>query len=503
MTKKEISNDVFDSLPIEVRESKLTINQKKILNVLFNYSTLDKSIEHGLFFISNEQLLKEAELEYPTQLQRVLSFLITNKFIERIAGTRSLKNNTSSASTYTINTKKLIEYCEQHPQKTTKKGNVSMGNVSMGNVSKGNVSKGNGVKNVTDVTVINELRKEIELLKVRINNLEMGFSNGNSNRISNVTTDTDIDIENNKLVNIGKYTTGGPIEIIPVIEDNNNELTNIIEYRNNEDMNRENEMNEERMNVMNEAVENENNITPTLEDVLRQQAEEQNDLLREAYNDNFNFEEYNYEEIAKGSKRYNPDKQEQFSRVFTNSDKFIKKWKTTHNPITKAQIESYISVVNLMYKFGEISKKQNEAFTNQITNNFNKLLKGHSEYLKNKKYSSTIFSNKNPQPPRPEENENKAVLSHENSSDIQIIDQSKETQQNANKRAKMAIVERECKAQNKQFNFDTMEMIVNYINSYVESKEEKEEWINRYFDGINHQIPSYVEAMKKKALSKI
>lgn len=486
MTKKEISNDVFDALPIEVRESKLTINQKKILNVLFIYSTLDKSIDNGSFFISNEQLLKEAELEYPTQLQRVLSFLITNKFIERIAGTRSLKNNTSSASTYKINTKELIEYCEKHPQKTTKKGNVSMGN---------------GVKNVTDVTVIDELRKEIELLKVRINKLEMGNSNGNGNRISNVTTDTDIDIENNKLVNIGKYTTGGPIEIIPVIEDNNNELTNIIEYRNNEDMNRENEMNEERMNVMNEL--NENNITPTLEDVLRQQAEEQNDLLREAYNDNFNFEEYNYEEIAKGSKRYNPDKQEQFSRVFTNSDKLIKEWKTTHNPITKAQIESYISVVNLMYKFGEISKKQNEAFTNQITNNFNKLLKGHSEYLNNKKYSSTIFSNKNPQPPRPEENENKAFLSRENSSDIQIIDQSKETQQNANKRAKMAIVERECKAQNKQFNFDTMEMIVNYINSYVESKEEKEEWINRYFDGINHKIPSYIEAMKKKALSNI
>lgn len=481
----------FEALPIEVRESRLTNNQKRILDVLFNYSTLDKSIENGSFFITNEQLMKEAELKYPTQLQRVLSFLITNNFIERIAGTRSLKNNTSSASTYKINTNILIEYCENHPQKTVKKGNVSMGN---------------GVKNVTDVTVINELRKEIELLKVRINNLEMGFSNGNSNRISNVTTDIDIDIKNNKLVNIGKYTTGGPIEIIPVIEDNNNELTNIIEYRNNEDMNRENEMNEERMNVMNElneAEKNENNITPTLEDVLRQQAEEQNDLLREAYNDNFNFEEYIYEEIAKGSKRYNPDKQEQFRRVFTNSDKLIKEWKTTHNPITKAQIESYISVVSLMYKFGEISQKQNEAFTNQITNNFNKLLKGHSEYLKNKKYSSTIFSNKNPQPPRPEENENKAVLSHENNADIQTIIEEDKTQQEANKAAKMAIVEKECNARRKQFSLDTMEMLVNTLNFFVESKEERKEWINRYFDGMQHRFPSYLDIMKDRALNKI
>lgn len=481
----------FEALPIEVKESSLTINQKRILDVLFNYSTLDKSIENGSFFITNEQLMKEAELKYPTQLQRVLSFLITNNFIERIAGTRSLKNNTSSASTYIINTNILIEYCENHPQKTVKKGNVSMGN---------------GVKNVTDVTVIDELRKEIELLKVRINNLEMGNSNGNSNKISNVTTDTDIDIENNKLVNIGKYTTGGPIEIIPVIEDNNNELPNIIEYRNNEDINRENEMNEERMNVMNElneAMENENNITPTLEDVLRQQAEEQNSLLREAYNDDFNFEECSYEEIAKGSKRYNTDKQEQFRRVFTNSDKLIKEWKITHNPITKAQIESYISVVNLMYKFGEISQKQNEAFTNQITNNFNKLLKGYSEYLKNKKYSSTIFSNKNPQPPRPEENENKAVLSHENSSDIQTIIEDNKTQQDANKAAKMAIVERECNARRKQFSLDTMEMLVNTLNSFVESKEERKEWINRYFDGMQHRFPSYLEIMKERALNKI
>lgn len=67
----------------------------------------------------------------------------------------------------------------------------------------------------------------------------------------------------------------------------------------------------------------------------------------------------------------------------------------------------------------------------------------------------------------------------------------------------MAIVEKECNAKNKKFNLDTMEMIVNYINSYVESRTEKEEWINRYFNGITHKLPSYIEAMKKKALSEI
>lgn len=67
----------------------------------------------------------------------------------------------------------------------------------------------------------------------------------------------------------------------------------------------------------------------------------------------------------------------------------------------------------------------------------------------------------------------------------------------------MAIVEKECNARRKQFSLDTMEMIVNTLNFFVESKEERKEWINRYFDGINHKIPSYIEAMKKKALSNI
>ena len=515
MTKKEISNDVFDALPIEVRESKLTINQKKILNVLFNYSTLDKSLENGSFFISNEQLLKEAELEYPTQLQRVLSFLITNKFIERIAGTRSLKNNSSSASTYTINTKELIEYCEQHPQKTTKKGNVSMGNVSMGNVSMGNVSMGNGVKNVTDVTVIDELRKEIELLKVRINKLEMGNSNGNGNKITNVTTDIDTDIDNNinKLINITSgpvdkeidiltNTTSGPFEInfnkidkityTPVVDDTNNEelRNNQIEKINIDTMNRENEMNERtRMIEMNDnehTIENDNDNTPTLEDVLRQQSEEQNKLLNEVYQHRHN--------------NYNPEKQQQYQRVFQKSNEAIEKWKQTHSDYIKAEIESYIKVVELLKRDGDISTKQYQAFDKYITSNFNKLYQGHLAFVRNVKYSSTGNINNNSSATATAQNANKAVLSPQNCSDIQTIIEDDKTQQEANKAAKMAIVEKECNARRKQFSLDTMEMVVNTLNFFVESKEERKEWINRYFDGINHQIPSYIEAMKKKAL---
>lgn len=471
MTKKEISNDVFDALPIEVRESKLTINQKKILNVLFNYSTLDKSIENGSFFISNEQLLKEAELEYPTQLQRVLSFLITNKFIERIAGTRSLKNNTSSASTYKINTNILIDYCEKHPQKPIKKGNVSMGN---------------GVKNVTDVTVIDELRKEIELLKVRIKKLEMGNSNGNGNKFTNVTTDIDTDIDNNKFINNNIN-----------VDNSNYEIMNLpIEIRN---TNNENEMN----NINNSNETDINTSTKSLEDILTEQSDEFNDIIQIMNN---SVVDTDASDTSDKSVNISVEEQERYSRLFDKCKSQIEIWSKTHDYSCVSTFDAYFKAIQDMNDNNLITPKQWNTAKRYLFERFNNLINGYNNYIQKKKEnisSNGISECNNPQPPRPEENENKAVLSLKNSSDIQTINQSNETQQDANKRAKMAIVERECKRQNKKFNLDTLEMIINYINSYVESKEEKEEWINRYFNGINHQKPSYIEAMKKKALSKI
>lgn len=400
MTKKEvISNDVFDALPIEVRESKLTINQKKILNVLFNYSTLDKSIENGSFFISNEQLLKEAELEYPTQLQRVLSFLITNKFIERIAGTRSLKNNTSIASTYKINSNELIEYCVKHPQKTTKKGNVS----------KGNVSKGNGVKNVTDVTVIDELRQEIELLKVRIKKLEMGNSNGNGNEITNVTTDIDIDPEINKKYNIH-------VNIPEVINKNKFINNNInvdnsntgsenlrIEDINNINLNNENEMNEERVNEMNNIINsNENDInTPTLEEMLETQSLDDN----QAFN---TFSSFKNKET-----NYSKPEQERYQRLFNKCKSQIEIWMKTHDYSCVSMFDAYFEAIQDMKDNNLISVKQWNAAQRYLFQRFNKLKNGYFNYIKKK--NKTISSNginecNTPDPPRQQNDQIEEVV---------------------------------------------------------------------------------------------
>ena len=244
-----------------------------------------------------------------------------------------------------------------------------------------------------------------------------------------------------------------------------------------------------------------NNEIPTLEDVLRQQAEEQNNLLKEAYNDNFNFEG-NFEIPVKGSNNFNSEEQKRYSNIFAKTKALIDEWYTTHDTITKAQIETNIKVIGWMYERGDISVKQFNTAEQKLTNHFNKLLKGHLDYVRNKKYTSTL-KNKNPQPPRPEENGNEAILSHENSRDMQTTIQDDKTQQNANKEAKMAIIKKECDARSKQFSLDTMEMLVNTLNSFVETKEEREEWVNRYFEGMQHRFPSYLEIMKKRAINKI
>lgn len=180
-----------------------------------------------------------------------------------------------------------------------------------------------------------------------------------------------------------------------------------------------------------------NNEIPTLEDVLRQQAEEQNNLLKEAYNDNFNFEG-NFEIPVKGS-NFNSEEQKRYSNIFAKTKALIDEWYRTHDTITKAQIETNIKVIGWMYERGEISVKQFNTAQEKLTNHFNKLLKGHLDYVRvrNKKYTSTYKPVKSPQPPRPEENGNKAILSHENSRDMQTTIQDDKTQQDANKVAKM------------------------------------------------------------------
>lgn len=332
---------------------------------------------------------------------------------------------------------------------------------------------------------INKNNKLIDLIDNNINTGNIKAEINNNSRLSDDDTNTYVD----------NINTNSENEIILKSDgvDNINADNSNVEFRN-----RENEMNEERMNVMNELKETDdvdNTNIPTLSEVLEMQANEDNEIFNTSNVSICNASSDN------SVNHFNKEEQERYTRLYASTKELIQSWYKSHDSIIRSRIENNISIIKMMYERGDISRKQFETSETNLKNYFNKLMNGYLQLLKNKR--NPIISNNNPQPPRPEDNENKAVLSHENAKDNKTISQSKETQQNANKRAKMAIVERECKAPNKQFNFDTMEMIVNYINSFVESRQVKEEWINRYFNGISHKLPSYIEAMKKKALSEI
>lgn len=324
--------------------------------------------------------------------------------------------------------------------------------------------------------------------------------------LSNNINIPDTDIDNINTENTDEVFLNNFMKVDSINVDNSNaETMNLrIEIRN---MNKENVMNEERMNEMNNINNpNETDIntsTKSLEDILTEQSDEFNDIIQIMNNSVVDTDEA---DTSDKSVNISVGEQERYSRLFDKCKSQIEIWSKTHDYSCISQFEAYFKTIQFMNDEHLITPKQWNTAERLLLERFKNLRNGYNNYIQNKNKaisSNEISECNNPQPPRPEENENKADLSHENAQDNKTIDQSKETQQDANKRAKMAIVERECQRQNKKFNFDTMEMIVNYINSYVESRQEKEEWINRYFNGITHKLPSYIEAMKKKALSKI
>ena len=410
---------------------------------------------------------------------------ITNELVEKGYITKRINGTSQNklANTYTLIDVEVNDTPTDSLCNDTNKGDKNVPLKIEGNK---NVNKSDAQKfPLKNNNKINKNNKLIDLIDNNINTGNIKAEINNNSRLLDDDTNTYVD----------NINTNSENEIILISDgvDNINADNSNVEFRN-----REIEMNEERMNVMNElkeTVDVDNTNIPTLSEVLEMQANEDNEIFNTSNVSICNASSDN------SVNHFNKEEQERYTRLYASTKELIQSWYKSHDSIIRSRIENNISIIKMMYECGDISRKQFETSETNLKNYFNKLMNGYLQLLKNKR--NPIISNNNPQPPRPEENENKAVLSRSNGSDIEVINESKETQQDANKRAKMAIVERECKAPNKKFNFDTMEMIVNYINSFVESRQEKEEWINRYFNGITHKEPLFLDAMKNRALSKI
>ena len=222
----------LEALPIEVKESRLTDTQKKVLNVFYTYNTLDRTNENGSFFIDNITLKNEAAVSGDT-LQRTLSFLITNKFIDRIAGSRT-KENGSVASTYVLHIDVVNEWCKQN-KKTKKNKGVDVKGLMFDNQTNHQTNENAELK--SEIEVLKAQNKELSDKLDKMMGLMMGLIQGFDvkglmmENIKHQTTDIDIDSDIEKdLINRSDNTCSlndsNEIETRSISDGENEELKN-------------------------------------------------------------------------------------------------------------------------------------------------------------------------------------------------------------------------------------------------------------------------------------
>lgn len=106
------NSTTFEGLPSEVVNSAMTPSQLKVMEVLFLYNGLVKTKSDGYFFISNEALMKEAEIGSKTTLTKIIRLFEYNGFIGRKTGDFTNRK----ASEYILYEDKVNQWCRDNPK---------------------------------------------------------------------------------------------------------------------------------------------------------------------------------------------------------------------------------------------------------------------------------------------------------------------------------------------------------------------------------------------------
>ena len=167
-------------------------------------------------------------------------------------------------------------------------------------------------------------------------------------------------------------------------------------------INNSNEMNEERVNEMNNIINsNENDInTSTLEEMLETQALDDN----QAFN--------TFSSFKKKETNYSKPEQDRYQRLFSKCKSQIEIWMKTHEYSCVSIFDAYFKTIQDMNDEHLISVKQWDAAQRYLFQRFQNLRNGYNNYIQNKKktISSIEFNeNKNPQPPRQNDQLEEAV----------------------------------------------------------------------------------------------
>lgn len=317
------------------------------------------------------------------------------------------------------------------------------------------------------------------------------------NNTSITPTNVDVTTSDNVSFNVNSEIDNfNNIEVCDLSEQREDNKTNVIEIRNNEIKNE----------IVTSTIVEDTTITNDKNKVNTTSTNVEGDNL--TYEDYLNSQRELYNEVVFGDSVTvdTPNTNDNFK---VNNKKFqyhydtllvyIADWKRYHTSKSADEVYEQFGNIKVMFDYKRITEKQyNLALCHfkgfcKMEDNFNEWNKNAAPNEINPKSSA----------PAPDTDENKAILSHSNGKDDNLIISDIKTRENANKTANLAYIESVCNETNKSINISVIDDVIKQLNKAAISIESKQEYINRYFNNVQHKFPEYVEIVKNKYLKLI
>ena len=457
--KRELQENLLQLVPYNIIETNEITNSTKILlGALIKLNGMDKVKKNGYLFRSLNLLKEDTQLSLPTIITSI-SKLIDLNFIKRTTGSRPKK-----ASIYILDFEAINSF------KSTTKINSNLVKITTKINSNDNFS--------SLVDEIKSLRLEIKELKDLIIGEEISTKIYSKN--IDFSTDTDTEIEkdiiynnttiDNTTIGINTYnidhTTSGPIE----------EEINKLNYNSNSD-----------------------NINDS-DDVEQRETDK-----RIANNNGDNLNEN--EDCETSEQREDDETDETTQKEIINetthtSTQEVSKTDTTDTTEAYTSIGDNNNDTEVMKRVNNVNDEITDEIKEEITTSIDD-----SENTTDTPKNNSNENNGSPLPPSQPTVEtrsvNKAVLSHENTSDIQTTVPTNKTQQGANTDPNWAYLESVCNRKNKKYDSMTADCIINHLNKMDISYKKKMKVIERYFEGITHNYPVFLPPLKNEMIKKI
>lgn len=357
----------LEALPFEIKESKLTKAQKKVLNSLFSMNTTDYAKENGEFYISNAELAKHAQVDNKTLIDTI-SLFKTYDFIETVRGSRIKGQSKGQASTYKLNVGNIIAWCKGHNQNRH----------SIRKKSKKESSVGGKVEEMPDNstnTIIDTLLADNKLLHQEINGLRYliedrfntlldkldkgGMQMGGMIEIQkHSTTDTDTDTE---------------------IEKENKTVYNRIDH--NEEFNII-ELGEENDGLI--GIETHTNENVSAQNIYHTNAESEGNTTQGTVESHSIIPHYNETVYSKNNERFN--------EIYERVREYREQWKRNHKYEEDIAILGCLQSAVEMYHKREITDKQIYGFYRYLLGYFKMRAKYNQKLIDTNATIKTWFS---------------------------------------------------------------------------------------------------------------